>query len=226
MNEPDTSPAVPLAYAPRGDRNPLGALTVGEAAILAVRVLGLYFILEALPILSAITMIFFSSRPTPGIAPEQILTQLSYPFFYGAIGIVLLTKSSWVACRMLGVASWPGESPLHVSARQLQAVGLSIFGVILAISGAEDFIRGIVTYLRAEVAGDVIYRGAIDLATLASGMFKLFVGVWLFVGSKRLSVWWQKIRSTAPNPTANSGTPACDGTPQSDVSTETASVRL
>ena len=77
--EPDTAPTVALAYAPGGGGNPLGVLTFGEAAVLAVRLLGLYYALNALILFSTMSTVFYSLWSNAVSLPNEALLQFTYP---------------------------------------------------------------------------------------------------------------------------------------------------
>jgi hypothetical protein len=149
-----------------------------NAAEVALGVAGVWLIVSRLPELGL--SLAFSPRHPDGSLSWIGLVSVGLVVGCG-LGLVLLRRR---------IASWlvPMPQPeLRGSVAGLQAVAFSVVGVFLLARGLADFLARL-TLSASDVWGSSIERFAAPLA-------EVVVGLALFVGSRRLAVIWQSLRT-------------------------------
>jgi len=175
-------------------------VTRRDIATIIVKLIGVYMILQGFPALVAIGQYGFGGLGR--ISMSMWAYFLGMLGFYLGIGALLLAfgerAAKWLLPRPDGsgsAAPWPG-SPV-----ELQAAAFSVAGVvIIAFWAAPGLIFDTWRYLfhnsPEAPPGQVVEL----MPFLLRHAMELAVGLWLFYGSKRLSLYWQRMRSGPSGP--------------------------
>lgn len=188
------SASPPIAYADPSTPEPrqvLGAqgITRGDVAAIVVRLLGIYVILQGLPLIAPL----FESRFDLVVTSVYGLVLTAFEL----VGIFLV----WKATR-LGLWLLPSETeavgvpPGSSSPLDWQAVAFSVVGVVLACEAAPVLAHAFVRYTYESVYA--LAHGTTPsslLLTLFRPTVQLLLGTGLFFYGKRLSHLWQRTRA-------------------------------
>ena len=200
--EPLTA-APPLPYADTSTPRPeqIGAssgITRGDVASLALKLLGIYFLVQ-----SASAFIFLIEITISSLRSWQAGRTVYYVAATAmqlAVGLILLLRGDRIALRLLPksphqIPSSPG-SPV-----ELQAAAFAVVGVFFALTSLPELASTIVQLandaaqsIQPEHSAQFVIRQVMKPAA------QLFLGVWLFLGSKRLTAYWQRTHSGSKPP--------------------------
>lgn len=190
---PDSSPAIPYADAsvPTAQESALtSGITRGDIAALAVRLFGIYLLLQALPLAAYIvTDALQISRAWRRLDSGFALYAI-YLMVFAGVGTWLVVKATRVAMWLLPKATGnPSIPAISGSAHDMQAVALSIVGLYLALSAFPDLAAIFARYANSdrEMLPGLIKAGA-----------QLIAGLTLFFRAKRVSAYWQRIGMARP----------------------------
>ena len=170
---------------------------MGVVAVVAVKIVGLYCFVQALPLLYAVPaalILMFSGR---GYDFVSGILNFLYPAVYLLAGVFLVRRATWVATRVLGFAEPAGDSEPRSPGRRLQAIAFSVVGIWLVIGGLVDAVDLFVqAHSDARLSGgDVIQTAFAEPSELVATAVQLALGVGLFFGSKRLADFWHRFRT-------------------------------
>lgn len=192
-------PALPYADSSTPDPDG-GGITRRDVATLAVKLVGVYMIIQGFPDLVQIGQLGFGGLSR--ISTMLWVYYLGMLVFYVGIGALLLVYGQRVSGRLLPKPDVSGSvAPAPWSPVELQAVAFSVLGMILiavwALPGLVfDCWRYFFRHNPDAPPGQVIDV----MPYLVRHALELGLGLWLFYGSKRLSLYWQRLRSTARGP--------------------------
>jgi hypothetical protein len=189
-----------LGYAePRGI-DPNAPLTTGSVAILAVRLLGVYCLIQGAPILYQLpALAFMISNVEWRQAIMYALVSLS-PAIYLGVGVLLLARSRPIAMFVLGArpSAGPDEpAPSRVDGHALQSLAFAVVGVVLFVQGMSELVLLFASGFRdSEISGRDIPSSIVQGNTprLLAAVVRGGAGAWLFFGAKRLASYWLRVR--------------------------------
>jgi hypothetical protein len=167
-------------------------ITRGDIAALAVRLAGIYLIIAALPTL---VVVAFSGFGRSGF---DSTVGIFIPFCIAFIGVgaFLIVKAALIGSWLLPrVTAGPDVAPTPGSVQQLQAVALSVVGVVLAASSLPQLAWAAEQFTHSS-------RGLLEVTIRPAA--ELIVGLLLFFRSKRISGYWERIPAAPPD-NADSG---------------------
>lgn len=186
---PYAGPLVPTAQETRLT----SGITRGDVAALAVRLFGIYLLVNALPILGYfMSALIRLPRSGPGVDSWFILYSI-YLMGYAGVGAWFTVKAVRIAAWLLPpVTANPNVPAAAGSPPGLQAVAFSIVGVYLALSALP------------ELAAAFAWRGSALPGTtyfppLIKAGVQLAAGLFLFFRAKRISGCWQHLEVARPN---------------------------
>jgi hypothetical protein len=198
---PPTAPEAPpmLAYSTSAAPEETALRSVDLLAI-ALKLLGVYEIVQGLPALAYVPAFFVSGRT--GLSASEALSWLLPSSFPLALGVILLVGARWIAIRLLG-GMRDRERTLRPPGKRLQAIAFSVAGVLLVADGGIELIRVLArTYLGEDQDVSVSYvieDGQMIVPAILPGSAQIIAGVFLFFGANALAAFWHRIR-TQPNP--------------------------
>lgn len=212
LGEPATSSGLaPLPYALPSTESPphfgaAGGLTRGDAAAIALRLTGAYCLLRGGELIvqlpSLASMARFRIFPP---APEVGLYLAPCALNVG-IGLWLILRTDRLAARLLRHRQpHLGPPPASVtdpathgsfaamSGPELQSIAFSVIGVVLV---SQSFIPLTLAawYYFFDQESRYRYQGPLAGSKLIEGLAGLLVGIALFLGSRRLTAIWERIR--------------------------------
>ena len=120
------------------------------------------------------------------------------------IGIAMLFSGPWVGRRLL--PRTPVVLDRHVtpsSPVELQAAAFAFLGVFLATSTVSRFAAELANYFLARQLVPQDFQSV--FIRLLQPLIELALGIWLFFGSKQLSLYWNRLRRNEPRPHDESG---------------------
>ena len=200
---PENGTAIP--YADRSTPHPEhhgggGGVTRRDVAAIVVKLVGVYMVLQGFPPL--VTLGQYGLAGPAGIPAYVWLYSLAMLGFYVGIGSLLLAygdrAARWLLPRPDRSESAP---PATGSPVEWQAAAFAVAGVVIIVFWAapgflfdlwRHFFRNNPDAPPGQIVEAVPYlvRHALELA----------LGLWLFYGSKRLSLYWQRLRGQRPGP--------------------------
>ena len=195
-SSPVATPA--LAYAdistPRPEHIGMAAgITRGDVAVITIRILGIYIILQGLTELGFLAASFMGY----GYGISRINVPFATVFaLFEAVGVLMLIKAPWIARRLLPEApATPTVNPGPGSPIELQSAAFAVIGVLVTVWAIPDVALAIWRYTNPAILTAPHEQGGMVLVeSLLKPAVELVLGVWLFFGSKRLSLYWQKMR--------------------------------
>ena len=188
----DSDPTSTLAYASRHEpEEPFSRLTRGDVATIAVKLFGLYALLQAMP--GIITCIHYFR---PDVA---YMTVTAVPVIvYLSLGIFLVICGEKVARWLLPrTAVTTTEVPGHGPA-QIQAMAFSLIGVLVFVWSAPSLAWYLVVLMLGDGTQAIQVNRSDRIGHLSPQLIRYgsetILGVWLFLGSKGLVAWWWRMR--------------------------------
>lgn len=173
---------------------------MGVVAVVAVKIVGLYCLVQALPFLYLIPADAILLFRGPSFGAIDIIVNLLDPTLYLVAGILIIRRANWIATRVLGFEEPTAEEVRpRAPGRRLQAIAFSVLGVWFVIGGLTEAVRLFVqarTY--AEYSdSDVIQSVFDEPAPLVAAGVQLALGLCLFFGSRQLASFWHRFRMRA-----------------------------
>jgi hypothetical protein len=182
--------AVPTT--PTAEEHSVGlGMTRGDVAALAIRIIGLYVAVQGLLYLSFVFQYGFRFNPTAAVGLVLLAVYEGFAAFLvilaPRIGRWLLPRSPVQSHDFAGV-SWPLE---------LQAVAFSVVGLVLVVSSAPRVIVILWSTIDRTMS---FYRNTSGdlIGSLLQPGTEFILGLLLFFGAKRLSLYWRGIRAARP----------------------------
>jgi hypothetical protein len=181
-------------------------MTKQELAAFILKLLGIYALLESLPLLENIGNIVVLSEASrvvlEGSGYQLTISMylgICIPFALTAIaGALLLTRSKWIAM-LLFRTDRNVDLVTSLKVGELQMIGFSIVGVlvfILALSDLGRLIQNLVAMSAAEYAQPWPDKMRVStLSTCAVAIVQIVIAMALFFRSKGLSNLWKRIQS-------------------------------
>lgn len=181
MTQPESSSApVPLSY----DLGQ-GAPTRFDIAVIGLRLLGVYALLHALPLLAMPFMVFDGSFDT-----WQTLWYFVTPSAHAAAGVLLLFQTSWLAARILPRGGSMGAMAVSPSGRDYQAIAFSVVGLIVALLAVADLAEVVLRYMPSIAGGYVL-----EMEIWGPAIIQFALGVILFFQGPGLANLWSHLRT-------------------------------
>lgn len=198
----DAAPRSSLPYAlpttPTGTAvDPGGGVSRHDAAVLALRIVGIYALFQLVPVLGYLPSViyyrndFIRGWDTEELAP--VLLTLSPALVWAVLGIYLLTRAERLAPKLLPGAG--GGAGLGAPARDLFAVALAVVGVLLVSRAVTPLIQWVHAEVRSGAPADLDRSYAVSAPDLLPTLVQIALGVGLFLGSKGLAVYWHRLRN-------------------------------
>jgi hypothetical protein len=193
-----------LSYAHPGTQQPVhlgfaSRMSRGDAASVALKILGVYLILQGVAALTQFPEIL---TQMPHYRPGTVLYYLGPSFIFVGAGAWFLLRGDYLAKWILPKWAPDKESDAvagrSLSARDLQAVAFSVVGVVLIAWAAVP---------RLMYAGWVFFaleRTEAEISAakrnVAMAIPQLLIGVWLFRYPAMLAGTWSRLRRRKRNP--------------------------
>ena len=206
---PQRSPTAALQYAQPGTSQPHQAgdthgLTRRDVAALALRLVGVYALLQGMYLLTYLPGLLMNYRAyrASSVAREMLLFGLGPYALSLGVGAFLLLFADRLAPRLL-LGPAPGQPDgappalVRTSGPELQAIAFSVVGLLLVVWSAKSLAFVAWSIYASHRHNDAFERdgwGRYALEFVA----ECGLGVWLFFGSKRLAAFWQRLRGTGP----------------------------
>jgi len=173
---------------------------IGIAAVVAVKIVGLYCLVQALPFIYVIPSHLILLFSGDGYGVTDVIVNLLHPSLYLVAGVLLVRRATWVATRVLGFEN-PSDDPRPAApGRRLQAIAFSVVGLWLVLAGLVELVRLFVQARYDAGDDDVIQSALYEPSSLAAAGAQLALGAWLFFGSKRLASFWHRFRMRPARP--------------------------
>jgi len=172
-------------------------MTKREFASLVLKLLGVYAIIEALPLIQYVSMFLgMLGRPNGewpvGAWPWMATTT---PFLLvGGVGVILIARSDSLAGWLVTDDS-KMDMRSGLSAQDVQAIAFSVVGVLVLLQAVPRLIHVIAAF--SQIASDekmkssLLRSACVSLATL---LIQVGLGVALFFGSRGLANIWTRLR--------------------------------
>ncbi|HZL34280.1 MAG TPA: hypothetical protein VFC78_03155 [Tepidisphaeraceae bacterium] len=191
-------PNIPATLAYQADlapAPPTGQFTLGDAAFMAMRLIGIYVL-----ILSFRWFVDLATLP-----PHSPHGGTSLFFTYGILGAVYFAIGLFLIINAMALARWlvPRTAVMVTQEQspppaQFQAIAFSIIGVLMVIWSVPSVFS--ITYVllgggsRRAIQTDFSTRFQSAAPSLIRFAVEAALGMWLFFGSKRLAAWWWSLR--------------------------------
>lgn len=177
--DPVETPAIEYAKPLTPDLHMASGITRGDIAALAVRLLGIYIIVIALPVLGYALESFFTPMKLRDVMQFYVL----YDATLIAVGTFMVIKAAMIGGWLLPKAAMNTHlRPAAGTPQELQAVAFSVVGVTLTVFAFPGLAAVFAEY--ASGSHDPIY-------SLIKPGVEFAVGLLLFFRSKRLARYWQ-----------------------------------
>jgi hypothetical protein len=187
MAEGEVTGATVVSYREGDTPVPLPGL-----AIVGVKLLGLYAIIQALPQLTLLPLLIWDGV-TPWSTAWVRLTFALPQVCYLVIGIVLMRKTDWVVTRVARIPA--GDEPSLSANEYVQGIAFSLVGVLLMTWGLAGVVGHLSRFaaLQAQrgagnVVADLGVRGAVE------PLVELVLGLYLFLRGRGLAALWHRMR--------------------------------
>ena len=220
---PDSSPMAALPYAQPDTSRPHQAgdsrgLTRLDVAALALRVVAIYALLQGMYLLVYLPGLLMNYRAyrSASIGTEVLLLGLGPYALSLGVGVMLLLFADRLAPRLLpepAAGQEDGAPPalVRTSGPELQAVAFSVVGLLLALWSAKSLALAAWHFSRKQDAVDALDAWGTQALEFA---VECGLGLWVFFGSKRLALFWQRLRGQAASPPANAAHQRVSGGPE------------
>jgi hypothetical protein len=179
--------------------------TKQEVAVLVVKVLAAYCVLQGLPVVAHLPALMYAlimgGGPVgPGFSALDVMMYIVPYVLYLGVGVILWLLSNTMAGWLLGV---PGSGVVQVPpSSELLAAGLAIIGMLLMVWGTIDLAKAGITM--SGVAGRLrpltFYYDESGIGLLLLGSVQLVLGAVLFLRARGLALLWQTIRTGGVHP--------------------------
>ena len=175
-------------------------MTKRELASFALKLLGIYAIIQFLPFLQVLGSLasLTSSDPAVSMYRWTLLGALASFALIAAVGAALFVYSRELAPRLMGE-----DAPLNVSsalnAQDVQAIGFSIVGVLILLGALPDFMQFMwnwaytLTHSAAQLG-----RGPAAYVTWPRGLsivIQLVLAIVLFLQARGLTNLWHRLQA-------------------------------
>lgn len=208
QGEPARAPNATTASLPYADRSTpdaddhrgSGGVTRRDVATITVKVIGVYMMLQGFPALVSLGQ--FGLGALTRIPTALWLYYAGMLAFYVGVGALLLRYAERVAALLLPKSDGSPPVPFGPwSPIEFQAAALAVVGMVVIVVWA---VPGLVFDGWRQLHGR-------DLATAAGAVLDMTpylvrhacefsLGLWLFYGSKRISLYWHRLRHTGHRP--------------------------
>lgn len=208
---PDTEPAAEddAARSHAMESTPVAAgddqapITRGDVAVLTLRLLGVFAMIQGSAFLGMLGTIFSSFGSGVGGLGSALAMAAPYGIYLG-LGIVLVATAGWIGPKLLPDARRSDDAAGRASARDIQAVAFSVVGVTVAAWSVGDLGSAMwFLFFRSARPNDDHTAWELASPQLARFAFQVGVGVVLFLGAKGLTNLWHRVRE--PNPVHDAG---------------------
>ena len=178
-------------------------MTTKNLAIVALRLMGIYCLIEAAIVSQGLVFAYTMPKDMDPGRPNLILASLTPSLLLLGLGIVLLLFSKAVANLIV-----PQILDEHVqstfSLHDLQSILFSVTGVfIVAFSIPRMFtwLSHIISLISNDSHGLPYSPKAVQDSWISFVLssIEMFFGIGLFVGAKRVSNYWQRMREWSPS---------------------------
>src|SRR4051812_224980 len=107
-------------------------MTRGDVAVLALRLLGVFAIIQGSAFLAVLGSVFSSLGSGAGVVWATLAVAAPYGIYLG-VGIVLFATAGWIGPKLLRDARRSDDAAGRASARDIQSVAFSVVGVAVAV---------------------------------------------------------------------------------------------
>jgi hypothetical protein len=215
----DGGGAAALSYAlpstPSPGESHAGGVTRGDVAVLALRLLAIYMMLEGSAALALVPTAFSFARA--GADAGRVLALIGPSGAVFGLGIVLLAAAGWLGPKLLPGSHRATDAGRRATARDYQAVAFSVVGLLVVVWSVAHLSQGLWI-----ISFQSRYRPDVDTTMADAGPHLLrfglecAVGIAVFLGARGLSAFWHRLRepNAGRDPTGEpeTGPPAEDET--------------
>jgi hypothetical protein len=160
-------------------------------AALAVKLMGLYLIVQAIPAVVAIVGWMMDGAPHGGAGYYLSTFGLS-----AGLGLVLLAVGDRIGAWLMADPSPLPSEPAPPDVRNVQSAAFAVAGVMLiAVWALPGLVYDGWRSFYALNPVDAQQRAIEGRPYLARHVVELLLGLFLFYGSKRLSAYWHRLRT-------------------------------
>lgn len=173
----------PLAY----ESSDSSRLTRHDLAVVGLRLIGVYLLLRVLDLSG---LLAWRSLEYRLIAPELVALSLPYAAS-GAAGLALVLFAHPLASRLMGTRR-PEGVPVTWTANELQAVALSVVGIVLVAHAVPKIVSQFINErysLRDRQGWD-----------RTAELVRVGIGIYLFFGSRGIAALWRRLRGAESPP--------------------------
>jgi hypothetical protein len=194
-----------IAYATAGGVDSDEPVTIGNLAVLSVRLIAVYCLLQAIPLVYLLPGAVYLLRRFDSAEAVGYVIGALLPTTYLAVGAVFLARSSAIAMRVLGASPVRREEGgrLRPSGRAVQSLAFAVLGVGLFVFGASELIQLLaISFQNSRLMDSDVPTHLLEnsVPSLLAAAVKIGSGVWLFLGSKRIANYWRRIRMSHTSP--------------------------
>jgi Na+/H+ antiporter NhaA len=173
-------------------------MTQNQIASLSLKLLGIYSILEAIPILRELSQVFAwrglriemeSGPPDTDLLLIGILMSVGLLLL---IGFCLIIFSQALAKQMVSEGETK-DSLTELSAKNIQSIAFSIVGLVMIVIAIPHLVQLAANLQGLKKAGDEMRKQSISIGTWAYSIgtaVQFVVGILLFLGGRGLSSLW------------------------------------
>lgn len=177
-------------FTPRAEHHGT-TLTRRDLSALAVKLIGLYLIVQAIPAVVGIAGWILDGAPRSGIGYYLG----NFGFFVG-LGLVLIAMGDRIGAWLLSDPAPVPSEPAAPDIRNVQAAAFAVVGVMLiAVWALPGFFYDGWRYLYGTRPASASERLRELRPLLVRHTVELVLGLLLFYGSKRLAAYWHRLRS-------------------------------
>ncbi|MGD0022342.1 MAG: hypothetical protein ABSC54_08575 [Smithellaceae bacterium] len=181
-------------------------MTQKQVGSLSLKLIGIYSIIEAIPILQSLTGVF-ALRGSKNVMESQpfntdllligILTSIGLLLL---LGVCLITFSKALAKKIVE-ENETEDSSAELSAQNIQSIAFSVVGLIMVVIAIPHFVQLAANLQALKNAGSEFPKQSISIGTWAYNIglaAQFIIGILLFFGGKGLSSIWHFFQKTRP----------------------------
>ncbi|MGA3288595.1 MAG: hypothetical protein ABSD46_14365 [Bacteroidota bacterium] len=174
-----------------------------DATTIALRVLGIYCLIEAFVVLQGLVYIFTMPEEFSSNRSEMIIISLLPSIMLLFLGVLLIVFSIKLASLITPTSKdEPTDSVWML--KDIQPILFSVAGVLIfasAIPRTFSWISQLVALIKNDSHG-LPYNSKVirdSWVSLILSSLQMLLGIGLFFGSDKLSLFWQHLRDWSPN---------------------------
>jgi hypothetical protein len=174
-------------------------MKANQLATLVLRLLGIYCLVEVIPVASIFTSVIFSQFNGANGSTSMTILAALFLILPIVIGVLLITRSVPWSEKLISKDASDGNISA-VSFEQVQMLAFAVTGIFIFAGALPQLFNSIFNLVHSLLSenswnSDQVYNNPYLIEYAVGTLLKVALGLWLFFGARGFANFWRSLRN-------------------------------